>query len=76
MAPGPDMLLVLGRALGQGRFAAALAAPGCAAGVGVLSLAVPFGLTAVLQSSQIAFPAMKFAGASQDRNVRATSLKA
>jgi threonine/homoserine/homoserine lactone efflux protein len=63
MAPGPDMLLVLGRALGQGRFAAFLAAIGCATGVLVLSAAVAFGLTAVLQTSLAAFTVMKFAGA-------------
>jgi threonine/homoserine/homoserine lactone efflux protein len=62
-APGPDMLLVLGRALGQGRFAAFLAALGCAVGVLVLSAAVAFGLTAVLQTSLIAFTVMKLAGA-------------
>ena len=63
MAPGPDMLLVLGRALGQGRFAAFLATIGCAAGVLVLSAAVAFGLTAVLHTSLAAFTVMKYAGA-------------
>jgi threonine/homoserine/homoserine lactone efflux protein len=63
LAPGPDMLLVLGRALGQGRFAAILAALGCATGVLVLSAAVAFGLTAVLHTSLAAFTVMKSAGA-------------
>ena len=63
MAPGPDMLLVLGRALGQGRSAAFLAALGCAVGVLFLSLMVALGVTALLQTSQVAFVTMKFAGA-------------
>jgi threonine/homoserine/homoserine lactone efflux protein len=63
MAPGPDMLLVIGRALCQGRFSALLAAAGCAAGILVLSAAVAFGLTALLKSSVAAFTVMKFAGA-------------
>jgi threonine/homoserine/homoserine lactone efflux protein len=67
MAPGPDMLLVLGRALGQGRIsgtlAAFLAALGCATGIVVLSALVALGLVAVLQTSALAFGAMKFAGA-------------
>ena len=63
MAPGPDMLLVLGRALGQGRNAGLVATAGCAAGVLMLSAAVAFGLTAVLNTSPVAFIAMKVAGA-------------
>ena len=62
LAPGPDMLLVLGRALGQGRSAAFLATLGCAAGVLILSVAVAFGVTTLLQTSVIAFTAMKLAG--------------
>jgi len=62
-APGPDMLLVLGRALAQGRFAAFLSALGCGLGILVTSALVAFGLAALLQTSVIAFTAMKLTGA-------------
>ncbi len=62
-APGPDMLLVIGRALGQGRWAGMLAGFGCAAGVLATSVMVACGLAALLQASLVAFTVMKYAGA-------------
>jgi len=62
-APGPDMLLVLGRGVAQGRVAAFLAATGCAIGVLVLSPAVALGLAALVATSLAAFTLMKIAGA-------------
>lgn len=62
-SPGPDMLLAIGRGLGQGRIAAAVSASGTACGIACHSLLVGLGLTALLQASVIGFTVLKVAGA-------------
>lgn len=63
LAPGPDILYVLTRALGQGRRAGLIAAFGFASGLPVHTLAIAIGLAALLQSSPQAFTALQIAGA-------------
>lgn len=62
-APGPDMLLALGRGLGQGRLAGAISGLGSGIGILTTSVLVAFGLAALLETSVVAFTVMKFAGA-------------
>ncbi|HYD78971.1 MAG TPA: LysE family translocator [Paucimonas sp.] len=63
LAPGPDNLLAIGRGLSQGRLAACLS--GLASGAGILFhvAAAAFGLTLLLQTSAVAFWAVKLLGA-------------
>ncbi len=63
-APGPDNILVLSRALGQGRLAGALSSVGAGMGIMVHSLAAALGLALVLQTSPLAFWVVKAVGAS------------
>ncbi|MCB2071032.1 MAG: LysE family translocator, partial [Ottowia sp.] len=48
IAPGPDSIMLLGRALGQGRMAGVAAAAGCALGILITSVLVAAGLSAVV----------------------------
>jgi threonine/homoserine/homoserine lactone efflux protein len=63
ITPGPDMLYVIGRSLGQGRVAGLVAALGIGAGCIVHIVAAALGLAAVLEHAPLAFTALKYAGA-------------
>jgi threonine/homoserine/homoserine lactone efflux protein len=63
ITPGPDMLLILGRTLGQGRRAGLIAVVGVNAGAYVHLLAAVAGLSAVLAASTTAFNIVKWLGA-------------
>ncbi len=63
ISPGPDNLLAIGRGLSQGRLAATIS--GLSSGAGILFhvLAATFGLTLLIQTSELAFYAVKLIGA-------------
>lgn len=63
IAPGPDNILAIGRGLSQGRVAAALSSLGAGLGIMVHTLAATLGLALVLQTSPLAFWAVKIVGA-------------
>lgn len=63
LAPGPDMLYVTGRSIGQGRKAGVISAIGIFAGTLVHITLAAAGLTAILRSSPAVFSAVKYAGA-------------
>ncbi|TBO55881.1 LysE family translocator [Streptomyces kasugaensis] len=63
VSPGPDFAVVLRTALGSGRRAALCSALGIAAGCFVWGLAGAVGLTAMLSASQVAYDALRVAGA-------------
>lgn len=59
LSPGPDNLLAIGRGLSQGKLAAVVS--GSASGTGILFhvLAATFGLTVLIQTSELAFTLSK-----------------
>ncbi|MFC4116010.1 LysE family translocator [Nonomuraea zeae] len=61
--PGPDMLYVLARSLGQGRRTGLTAVAGICAGYAVHTVLAAAGLAAALQAVPAALPAMRYAGA-------------
>jgi threonine/homoserine/homoserine lactone efflux protein len=63
ISPGPDNILAIGRGLSQGKVAACLS--GAASGVGILFhiLTATFGLTLLIQTSELAFFVVKLIGA-------------
>jgi len=61
--PGPAVLYVVGRSIGQGRGAGVVSALGIAVGTCVHVVAAAVGLSALLMSSPIAFGVVKYAGA-------------
>ncbi|MGF1694363.1 LysE family translocator [Vibrio kyushuensis] len=63
ISPGPDNLLAIGRGLSQGKLAAV--ASGVASGTGILFhvFAATFGLTLLIQTSELAFYVVKSIGA-------------
>lgn len=63
LAPGPDNIFVLTQSTLHGRGAGLLVTLGLCTGLIVHSLAVAFGAAALFQSSELAFSALKFAGA-------------
>jgi threonine/homoserine/homoserine lactone efflux protein len=63
ITPGPDLLLVIGRATVQGARAGIAAAFGVAAGCLVHTVAVALGVAALLAASPLAFDLVKLAGA-------------
>ena len=63
LAPGPDSLMLLGRALGQGRMAGVAAAAGCALGILITSVLVAAGLSAVVAASETLFLVLRAVGA-------------
>ena len=63
IAPGPDMLYVIGRSVGQGRRAGIVSALGVFVGCWVHILAAAFGIAALLRSSPMAFNLVRYAGA-------------
>ncbi|HXE92027.1 MAG TPA: LysE family translocator [Terriglobales bacterium] len=63
VTPGPDMLYVIGRSVGQGRKAGVVSAVGIFVGCLVHIVAAAVGLAALLASSAAAFDAVRYAGA-------------
>src|ERR1700739_1420392 len=63
LAPGPDMLYVIGRSVGQGRKAGIVSSLGVFMGCWVHILAAAFGIAALLRSSPLAFNVVRYAGA-------------
>ncbi|HSK44373.1 MAG TPA: LysE family translocator [Candidatus Binatia bacterium] len=63
IAPGPDMLYVIGRSVGQGRKAGIVSSLGVFVGCWVHILAAAFGIAALLRSSPLAFNVVRYAGA-------------
>jgi len=63
LTPGPDMLFVAGTAASRGRRAGLLAALGVGAGCLFHTLLAAVGLSALLAASDLAFAAVKWAGA-------------
>lgn len=63
ISPGPDNLLAIGRGLSQGKLAAVVS--GCSSGAGILFhvLAATFGLTLLIQTSELVFYIVKATGA-------------
>lgn len=63
ISPGPDNMLAIGRGLSQGRLAATVS--GLSSGMGILFhvLAATFGLTLLIQTSELAFYVVKIIGA-------------
>ena len=63
VTPGPDMLYVIVRSIGQGRMAGIASALGIGLGCIVHTVAVALGLSALLRSVPLAFDVVKYAGA-------------
>ena len=63
MMPGPDSLLIMTRSASQGARAGCVAAWGIGAGTFVHILAAAVGLSALLQTSALAFGVVKYIGA-------------
>lgn len=63
VTPGPDMLYVIARSVGQGRAAGIASALGIAAGCFVHILAVTLGLASLLMAVPTAYEIIKYAGA-------------
>ena len=61
--PGPDVLYITARAIDQGRLAGFVSAWSAALGGLVLTLAAALGLSAILESSALAFTIIKYLGA-------------
>jgi len=62
-SPGPSMLYVLSRSVGQSRNAGLVSAAGLATGGVVLALAAAFGLAALLSTSPLAYTVVQYVGA-------------
>ena len=63
VTPGPDLLYILGRAIGQGRSAGVLSALGIGAGCLVHILAATLGLSAFLMALPLGYDLVRWAGA-------------
>jgi threonine/homoserine/homoserine lactone efflux protein len=63
LTPGQDTLYVLGRSVAQGRRAGILSVLGICTGALIHTVAVAFGLSALLMASVTAYRVMKYAGA-------------
>src|SRR2546422_9207253 len=63
LTPGPDMLYVIARSIGQGRAAGIASALGITAGCFVHIFAVTFGLASLMMAVSAAYEIIKFAGA-------------
>ena len=63
VTPGPDMLYVVARSVGEGRAAGVISSLGIAAGSLVHTMAVALGLAGLLRAVPIAFEIVKWAGA-------------
>src|SRR5207244_523187 len=63
VTPGPDMLYVIARSVGQGRAAGVVSALGITAGCFAHLLAVTFGLASLMKEVPTAYEVVKFTGA-------------
>jgi len=63
ISPGPDNILAIGRGLSQGKLAACISGFSSAAGILFHVLTATFGLTLLIQTSEVAFIAVKVIGA-------------
>jgi len=63
LTPGPDMLYVIARSVGQGQKAGIVSALGIGVGCLVHTFAAAFGLSALLMSSAVAYDFVKYVGA-------------
>src|SRR5215471_14896055 len=63
LVPGPSVLFVIGRALGQGRRAALTTVAGNTLGAYVLVAAVALGIGSIVERSVVEFTVLKLAGA-------------
>ena len=63
LTPGPDMMYVIGRSIGQGRLAGVVSAMGIFTGCLVHILASAVGISAILAYSATVFTIVKYAGA-------------
>jgi threonine/homoserine/homoserine lactone efflux protein len=63
LAPGPDMLYVITRAVSHGRRAGVVSAIGVVCGILVHTTAAVFGMTLIFQTSALAFLIVKYLGA-------------
>ena len=64
LSPGPDMLLVIGRGIGQGRRVAFLTAVGGTLAAGLIQLPLlALGIASIIQSSPLAFAILRWVGA-------------
>src|SRR5687768_4268610 len=63
LTPGPDMLYVMARGVGQGRTAGVVSALGIGGGTLVHTFAVALGLSTLLVSMPTAFEVIRYAGA-------------
>lgn len=64
LSPGPDMLLVMGRGIGQGRRVAFLTALGATVLAGLVQLPLlAFGIVSLLQAAPVAFDILRWGGA-------------
>jgi threonine/homoserine/homoserine lactone efflux protein len=63
VTPGPDMLYVVARSVGEGRAAGIISSFGIAAGAIVHTLAVALGLAGLLRAVPLAFEIVKWVGA-------------
>ena len=63
ITPGPDMLYVIARSVGQGRTAGIVSALGIGAGCFFHIFAVAFGLAEFLRAVPVAYQAVRYAGA-------------
>jgi threonine/homoserine/homoserine lactone efflux protein len=62
IAPGQDTIYVITRGISQGKVAGIISAIGVSSGVIVHTLFAALGLFIILQSSALAFSAIKYAG--------------
>lgn len=63
VSPGPDFLYVTTRGISQGRFAGILSAAGISIGLIIHTTLAALGLSAILNTSEIAFQTIKYIGA-------------
>lgn len=63
LTPGPDMMYIIARSLGQGRRAGVVSTLGITTGCLVHTFAAVVGIAAVLRSSPVAFDVVRYAGA-------------
>ena len=63
LAPGPDNILVVSRGVSQGRYAALISCAGAGSGLIVHIIAAVLGLAVLIQTSVLAFSAIKLVGA-------------
>jgi threonine/homoserine/homoserine lactone efflux protein len=63
ISPGPDFIYVTTRGIAQGRLAGVLSAAGISIGLSIHTALAAFGLSTILNASNIAFQTIKYAGA-------------